>query len=236
MAPGTEIIAEIEFVHEPEGRVRGRESVRYRFLRNGSLSVTMHSASYDPDVIRDASYLLQSDFTPRECYVKVETDGRFAGSGWYHIREEAVDLSGRGSDGAHLTKSFPISSPVVALVSHPVSSDVMVGVAASRCQRSPGARTRGIYLTSADPYGRTMPEWTEPDVAVDFLGVEPFETPAGSLDADHFLLHLKTGENGYSPFQDLWCLSGTPIFLGAFARSPTSTRYVLRTLEVRRPD
>ncbi|MEH6693398.1 MAG: hypothetical protein V7675_00065 [Hyphomonas sp.] len=231
-APGTEIVATIDFIHEPDQRLRGTEHVRYRFTEDGGVWIEIHSVSFDPPVVRDVSYMLDSNFYPVECYVKIEADRRFAGSGLYSVGKNAVGVTGRNGDGEPVSKTFAIDGPVKSIVSHPVSSDILVSMAADRSKPGVVSRTRGAYLTSADAYGRAVPEWKESDIAVQFIGVESFETPLGMVEADHFLLNLPSADGGYEPFEDLWCLTGTPVFLGAYARQPTSTRYRLRSIEV----
>lgn len=226
----SDIVLEIEFTREGTDTLRGSETVRYHRHSTGQIEVTALSVSKDPAVTRFAWHLLDRDWRPAECAVTITADGQFGGSGRYRIADSGVEMAGVDGTGQTVAKRFEAIEEVAAIVAHTVSSDVMTGVAAAASSALHQSRTPGIYLTSADPYGRRVPEWVSADAHVRSLGVEPVQTPAGALMADHFLLSLPDGTGQYAPFQDLWCLQGTSIFLAAHARAPTSTRYNLRSI------
>lgn len=226
--PGDVLNLDIEFLRDETQELRGRETVRYLRRPDGLAEVTALSISDNPRVTRFSWHLLRPDWRPVECAVTITADGRFAGSGHYVLGDGEVAVRGFTGDGTAVEQVYPLSAAAAALVSHTVSSDVMASRAAPA--RPAGGRTPGIFLTSADPYGRTVPGWVPADASVNMVGEETLTTPAGAFTADRFVLSLPKGDGTYAPFEDLWCLRGTAIFLGAHARAPTSTRYVLRAI------
>ena len=232
--PGTELLLGIRFIGLRDGQpvVRGRERVHYRFTGDGGVTMSAHSESFDPPVLRDVFYRLGSDWRPRECFVSSQSGTEFGGSGWYRWSEGEVEIEGHNPAAGRISRRVALESPARAVVAHPVSTDVLVGMAADTARVGGPISAQGVYLTSADPYGRTAPELVKGDVKVAYLGEEPVETPVGVFTGDHFLLYLPDGSGGHAPFQDLWCHAGSPVFLKSRARAPISTFYELATMEI----
>ncbi|MCC5869273.1 MAG: hypothetical protein JJU27_12240 [Gammaproteobacteria bacterium] len=237
-APGTQLSMVIEFTRQVDGRavVRGRERVIYSFAADGGLTMNTHSESFDPPVIRTAIYTLGADYLPRECCVVLRNEGLAEGSAWFLIDEAMVELEGFNVRDGRLSRRIEAPEPVRALIAHAVSSDAFIAVAADRTRPGEVVPASGVYLTSADPFGRTGPDFRHVQIAMEYLGVEALATPAGTLPADHYLTYLPDAAGtGYNPFQDLWCLAGTPVFLKSYARAPFSTSYDTVVLEITPP-
>ncbi len=237
-APGTQLSLLIEFTRETEERtvVRGRESVIYSFAADGGMIMNTHSESFDPPVIRTAIYTLGADYLPRECCVVLRNEGVAEGSAWFLVKDARVELEGYNVRDGRLSRHIQAPEPVRALIAHAVSSDAFIAMAADRTRPGEVVPASGVYLTSADPFGRTGPDFTHVRVAMEYLGVEALATPAGTLPADHYLTYLpKATGTGYDAFQDLWCLAGTPVFLKSYARAPFSTSYDTVALEITTP-
>jgi hypothetical protein len=215
-----------------DGRLRGRERVTYTLNRDGTTTMSARSESFDPAVVRDVVYQLGADHRPAEVFVRITNGGVPEGAGLYRFAADHALLDGSNAKRGRVSERFPLAGPVKAFVAHPVATDVMVCIAADRTRPGAVVPASGVYLSSADPYGRSGPEFTPADVAVAFLGNAPLPTPVGKLPADHFLLYLRGEDGAFAPFQDLWCLERTAIFLRAFARPPVATSYGLETLEV----
>jgi len=227
--PGTRLDMLIRFFRA-DGRERGRERVAYDFNADGTIAMNAHSESFDPPVVRNAIYLLGKRYEPISCHLQILNDGRHAGSGWYDCGASTVELTGDRSGDGRISRRYSMTEPLTALVAHPVSTDVLVGMAADRAAAGIPHIASGVYLTSSDPYGRTGPDLVRADVKIAYLGVEVVSTPAGPVGGDHYLLYLPTANKGYQPFQDLWCIAGTPVFLKAYARQPVDTRYEISEL------
>lgn len=229
-APGTRIELAIAFTRN--GRRRGEERATYTFNRDGTLTMTARSESFDPAVVRDVTYWLAPDGRPREAYVRIANAGVPEGAALYRFTDTHAEVDVDNVKAGRSTRRVPLDTPVAALVAHPVTTDVMVGMAADRSRPGAVLPAKGVWLGSADPYGRTGPELVPADVAIAWLGTKPQPTPAGDRPADHYLLHLRGADGRFAPFQDLWCLAGTPVFLGGHARPPVDTRYTLDRFEI----
>lgn len=224
----------IRFVTQRDGadHERGRETAEYDFHPDGRVVVRIHSESDSPDVVRDAIYTLDARWRPLECLLRLQTDGRYEGSGWFRFEADAAHCEGWNERAGRVRQRVPLATPATALVAHPVSTDVMLAAAYDHA-RGPGMqRLVGVFMSSADPYGRTGPMLAPSDVWLDYTGRETLATPAGPKEADRYVLYLAQGERpAKEPLQELWCLAGTAIFLRAAARGAYRTRYELVRFE-----
>ncbi len=232
VVPGTRLEMTIRFAKDGDDRVRGRERVTYAFNLDGTITMSARSESYDPPVVRDVIYLLGPDFGPLSCHVQITDAGKYVGSGWFRMTDRAVEIEGFSASAGRISRRISVDSPVRALVAHPVSTDVHVGMAADKSRPGVPVEVKTVYLTSADPYGRTGPDLVAADIAVAYLSTGAVDTPVGRLPSDHYLLYLRGPGGGFDAFQDLWCIAGTPVFLKAFARAPFSTRYEISELHI----
>jgi hypothetical protein len=230
--PGTQLEMLIRFIADGSGRERGVERVTYSFNADGTTTMSARSESFDPPVVRNVLYLLGSDFRPRSCHVQITTAGRHVGSGWFRVTPSEVEMEADTVAKGRVHERVALADPMLALVAHPVSSDVHVGMAADRTRQGEIVPAEGVYLTSADPYGRTGPELVKADVAIAYMGREHVDTPLGALPADHHLLYLRRPDGRFEAFQDLWCAADTAVFLKAYARPPVATRYEIAELAV----
>jgi hypothetical protein len=208
---------------------RGRETAGYQFHDDGLIGVRIHSESDSPAVVRDAIYTLDARWRPLECLLRIQADGRHEGSGWFRFDDRAATLEGWNAGTGRVTQRVTLASPVTALVAHPVTTDAMLAAAYDHARPGPTMQhAAGVYLTSADPYGRTGPALEPSDVFLDYAGRETISTPAGAAEADRYLLHLaERGQPAAEPLQELWCIPGTTLLLHARARGTYGTTYEL---------
>jgi hypothetical protein len=225
------------FVTTRDGREieRGRETASYQFHDDGLIGVRIHSESDSPAVIRDAIYTLDARWRPRECLLRIQSDGRHEGSGWFRFEDDVAIFEGWNAKTGRISQQVQLDAPVTALVAHPVTTDAMLAAAYVHGQGGASMqRPRGIWMSSADPYGRTGPLLSPSEPFLDYAGRETIDTPAGPADADHYRLHLaEDGRPAAEPLQDLWCLAGTALLLRAKAGGTYRTRYEPVRLEAR---
>lgn len=233
-APPRRVRLAIRFVTTRDGadHERGRETAEYDVHDDGHVVVRIHSESDSPSVVRDAIYTLDRDWRPLDCLLRLQTDGRYEGNGWFRFEPDAAYCEGWNARGGRISQRVPLSTPVTAFVAHPVSTDVMLAAAFDRTRGTGMQRVRGVFMSSADPYGRTGPMLAPSDVWVEYRARTTLDTPAGPRPADHYALYLPQGDGpAREPLQELWCLAGTAIFLRAAARGEYRTRYELTRFE-----
>jgi len=226
--------ARIRFMTTREGprMQRGWETVFYDFHSDGLITLRAHSVSNDPEVIRDVIYTLGPDYLPLEAFLRIQVEGRYEGSGWFRFTEGMAESEVFNAKSGRGNQQIPIEGRASAFVAHPVSTDVLMTAAFNHDDASAVQRLRNVFLSSTDAYGRTGPVLAPSDTTIEYLGREQLDTPAGQQDADHYVLHAKLGatDGTLKPFEDLWCLAGTAVFLRAHARPPFDTTYELEAL------
>lgn len=225
------------FVATRDGRAveRGRETASYQFHADGLIGVRIHSESDSPAVVRDAIYTLDARWRPLECLLRIQSDGRHEGSGWFRFEDGVATFEGWNAKTGRVSQRVPLPEPATALVAHPVTTDAMLAAAYDHGRGGPAPqRPAGVYLTSTDAYGRTGPTLASSDVFLDFAGRESIATPAGAAEANRYLLYLaERGRPAAEPLQELWCVPGTTLLLHARARGAYATTYELTRWEAR---
>jgi hypothetical protein len=228
------IEARIRFMTTRDGpsTQRGWETVSYDFHGDGLITLRAHSVSNDPEVIRDVIYTLSPDYLPLETFLRIQVEGRYEGSGWFRFTEGLAESEVFNVKTGRSNQRIPLEGRVNAFVAHPVSTDVLISAAFNHDDASAVQQLPNVFLSSTDPYGRTGPVLAPSESTIEYLGREKLDTPAGQQDADHYVLHAKLGatDGSLKPFEDLWCLAGTGVFLRAHARPPFDTTYELETL------
>lgn len=216
----------IRFMTTRDGRTfeRGRETVSYDFHPDGLITYHVNSQSDDPRITRDAIFTLDRAYRPLEAFVRLQVDGRYEGSGWFRFEPTQVSSETFNAAKGRASQTTPIPSAARAFVAHPVSTDVMLAAAydAGGPKRQ---KLIGAFSSSADPYGRVGPTLRAMNPWLEYRGRETVQSPAGPLEADRY--ELFTSAEGTEPFESLWTLAGTCVFVRAQARGQFNTVYEL---------
>ena len=224
--PHKRIDLRIQFRSERDGKpiIRGTEVVSYDFNDDGSIIFRATSRSDSPQVTRDVVYTLAPNYRPRDAFVRLQVDGRYEGAGWFRFQDGLILSTTQNHQSGGGGGGFKIDGTVTSFCAHPVSTDVLVAAAYEHA--GPKRQTpKNMFLSSPDPFGRTGPVLAESKVALEYVGREALETPAGRFLADHYLLF--STPDAAEPLEDLWAMPDTFVFLQARARGVFNTTYEL---------
>jgi hypothetical protein len=226
----------IRFMTTRDGRTfeRGRETADWQLHDDGRIVARIHSESDSPAVVRDCVYTLGTDWKPLECFLRLQVDGRYEGSGWFHFEPDAATFEGFNARNGRTSQRVALDGPAGALCAHPVTTDAML-VAAFDRTRGPGPqRLTRAFMSSPDPFGRTGPSIAASDTFMAFAGVEKLVTAVGAREAEHFLIYASVdGKPAKDPVEEVWVAPGTALFLQAKAGGVYQTTYELTRWDAR---
>lgn len=226
----------IRFMTTRDGRTfeRGRETADWQRHADGRIVVHVHSESDSPAVVRDCVYTLGPDWKPLECFLRLQVDGRYEGSGWFHFEPGLATFEGYNARNGRTSQRLALDGPAAALCAHPVCTDAMLVTAFDRT-RGPGPQLLArAFMSSPDPFGRTGPSLAASDTYMAFAGLEKIDTAVGKRDAEHFLIYASVeGRPAKDPVEEVWVVPGTPVFLQAKAGGVYQTTYELTRWEAR---
>jgi hypothetical protein len=224
--PGQRLELRFRFTTARDGTTvqRGQELATYDFNRDGTITLRALSASLAPDVVRDTTYTLAADYTPLECFLRLQVNGVHEGSGWFCFEEDRVYVATRTRTEGLSSRSVPVKARARAFNAHPVVTDALLCAAH---ESAGAARQVGIevYTSSEDPYGRTGPTLVPLQLEIEHVGRRRRSTVAGEIECEHYALY--PGIGAPEPLQEIWCLPGTCVLIHARAGGAYATDYEL---------
>ena len=225
-----------------KGVERGREYFTVTVHGDGRRTLRAYTEIDDaPNVMRDVTLSLGSDWKPTDCFVRLSVGDQFVGSSWFRFNGNEAECEGYTVQEGRISQRFALKQAVAAFGTHPIAADAFL---ANIVDISKGP-SRGVYpdvlMCSLDHRGATGPLiMPHPrGVKLSFVGKERVTVTAGTFDALHFRFSESTDDGGETrnepgkhPPYDLWCTAdGEYVFLQAFVTGYMMTRYELTEYE-----
>ena len=107
-----------------EGQIRGREYFMTNTLGDGSKTIVVHSEIDDrPNVMRDATYSLDKDWRPTDCFVRLVVDDRFMGTGWFRMGDGFIECETYTALEGRVTQRMETSGWPKTFQNHAIACD-----------------------------------------------------------------------------------------------------------------
>lgn len=216
---------EVDYIRR-DGKPRGQERVLVTVHEDGRRTLRTLSEIFEAEVLRDVTYTVDADYRPLEAFVRVSVQDRYLGSAWFRFHDTLVECETASAEGVRATESMPLEAPAMSFLSHAVASDVWHGAA---IRKQPGLGPQAItpLLTCSPRHdGSTAPKLGTWPLRAVFLGIEPVDTVAGSIEAEHIRYEEPNGEL----FLDTWCSADGDRILLRMYYPPFESTYRLRSL------
>lgn len=225
-----------------EGAERGREYFTISVHGDGRRTLRAYTEIDDaPNVMRDVTLSLGSDWSPTDCFVRLSVGDAFTGSSWFRFTDTEASCEGFTAAEGRISQRFALQAPVPAFGTHPIQGDAflmnMVDTAAGPSHKV----YQNVLMCSLDHRGATGPMiMPHPlGVPISFIGKERITVKAGTFDALHFRISETKDDNaetrnepGKHPPYDLWCTAdGEYVMLLAYVTGYMMTRYELTEYE-----
>jgi hypothetical protein len=227
-----------------EGTERGREYFTLTVAADGRRTLRACTEIDDaPNVLRDVTLSLRSDWTPEDAFVRISVGDRFMGSSWFRFTETLAECEGYTAAEGRISQRWPLARRLQGFGTHPIQADAWLTSMVDLCEAEAGALPfRGEYdnllMCSLDHRGASGPMLMrfEKPVKLAFIGRERLSVRAGTFDALHYRFAETTddgsgetrNEPGRHPPYDLWCTAdGDRVCLLAMVKGYMMTRYEL---------
>lgn len=152
------------------------------------------------EVFRHVVYAVDAEFHPHDALSHITVNGRFQGSAWYRFTDEQAECEGFNTEEGRVSLTLPISRQMRGFGTHPLQADAWLMARLDYSSREVQSFT-GNLLTSTDHLGASGPSFRTVDSAIQVVGTEAIETPAGSFACHH--LRFASFSNNHPPY-DLW--------------------------------
>ena len=224
-----------------DGQERGREFFTITKHTDGRRTLRAHCQIDDPpNVMRDVTLTLDSEWVTREAYVRLSVGDKTLGTTWYRFEDSYAECEGYLHDRGRFSDRVEYEQPSRIFGSHPIQGDAWHLATVDRSRGPSIEILRNFLMTSLDHRGATGPaleRWTS-DLPVEYVGETRVSVAAGTFDALHFCYGERgssrpgSNETGEHPPYEIWTTADDDfIFLQARVTGYMMTRYELTHLE-----
>ena len=191
----------------------GREWFSFTWHEDGQVTLRAHceieaGVVAERSVLRDVVYTMDSHYRPHDCFVRLQENGKFLGTGWYRFCDDVVEAESFNAHHGRRSEHRQLSEPALSFGAHPVSCD-MLHLPRYDLSAGPGISSQtGILMSSLEHDGCSGPELRTLDLDLEYVGREAVDVPAGRFTCDHYRFLLDS-----HPAEDLWCMPETFVFV-----------------------
>jgi len=184
---------------------RGREFYTITVHSEGSRTIVVHTEIDDrPCVMRDATYSLDPDWIPTDCFVRLSVADKFMGTGWFRFTPTYAECETFTAIEGRVTQRFELSAPMKSFQNHAIACDSW-HFRHYDMSKGPGQqRIEPFLLCSPDHRGATGPMLYPIGLNMVYVGDEKVTVRAGSFAAHHFQFPGSTELPEEHPPYDIW--------------------------------
>ena len=184
---------------------KGREDFAIDVRASGR-TIRAYCEMEEDQLTRDASWTVGVDGLPVEGHVRVVLGGDLVGSTWFRFTDTETECESLTKRMGRTSQRLPGRRSYLGL--HPLIGDGLI--AAVRGHDSPGEERMIDSVTcSYDINGETGLIALPIGIAVTYVGPDEVTVPAGTFEADHYLLRWQP----HWPAAKLWVHGEDAIFL-----------------------
>lgn len=227
---------------ERKGQERGREYFTITVHQDGRRTLRAYTEIDDaPNVMRDVTLSLGSDWKPTDCFVRLSVGDQLMGTSWFQFTDHEAICEGYTVNEGRISQRFPLAQRIDAFGTHPIQGDAFLTSIVDTAAGPSRKVYPNVLMCSLDHRGATGPMIMRHPMGVrlSFIGKERITVKAGTFDALHFRYAETEGEGGETrnepgkhPPYDLWCTAdGDNVFLLAYVSGYMMTRYELTEYE-----
>jgi hypothetical protein len=231
--------------NKPErlGQERGREHFTITVHTDGSRTLRAVSEIDDPPaVLRDVTLSVGPDWQPRDAFVRLTVDDRFAGSSWFRFDGFSIECEGYTAREGRISQRLVLEGPPCTFGAHPIQGDAW-HLNIVDLSRGPHWQIYPrLVMSSLDHRGATGPMLVRHPIGLRlaFVGRERLSIAAGTFDALHFRYGPRPGEEPADtantptrhPPYEIWCTDdGHYVFLKGEVGGYMMTAYELVELD-----
>jgi len=189
-----------------EGQIRGREYFQTNTYADGARTIIVHSEIDDrPSVMRDATYSLDKDWRPTDCFVRLAVDDKFMGTGWFRMGEGFIECETHTALEGRVSQRMDTNGWPKTFQNHAIACDAWHMRLFDRDKPGEIQALDEMLLCSPDHRGATGPMLFKIGMHVKYIGEERITVEAGEFDSYHFQMVSAPGLPEAHPDYDIWC-------------------------------
>lgn len=213
-------LGKIVYIDDDTGKERGREWFGFTYRPDGEITLRAYCEIDDTRVERDCVQTMNSQFHPRDVFVRLHSHGKFLGTGWIRITEEEAECEVFNVQLGRVSQVVPLERPALSIVTHPLTSDALMmsefdHSKSERIQSWPGGLSTSPLLD-----GGSGPFLSQTRTrTIEYLGPERVTVPAGTFDTHHYRFVMSgSRKDGVKTEYEVWCTHPDYIFVKGIVR------------------
>jgi hypothetical protein len=180
----------IEYIYGDDAPI-GREWFSVTVQPDGVRTLRAQCEMDDDQVLRDVVYTVGADWRPIDCFVRLMVHGKTMGHALFMFHDDRAETEGWNTIDQRLSTVTPLAHRPPVFGSHPVSVDGWQTAAYDHGNPDRIQQVRGGTNSSPLPNGASGPSLSIVDKAIEFVGAEELQVPAGVFKTNHYRILLK---------------------------------------------
>ena len=176
-----------------DDHVTGRETFVGTVHADGSRTLRCLCEMDNFNLIRDVTYTVNAAFEAMDCFVRVISEDRFVGSGWFRFSETHAEGETFTAAEGRVSQRIETPGRVKLFGSHPLCADTW------KCAHTPAERPGELqpltncFSSSLVLNGASGPMLLAKTYNMRFMGEEKVTVPAGAFDCLYYEWDTGTG-------------------------------------------
>lgn len=209
---------------------RGREFYNIIKYGSGGRTISVHTEIDDrPSVMRDATYTVDENWMPQDCFVRLTVADKFMGSGWFKFNDTHAECETFTALEGRISQNYKLKhGPLKSFQNHAIACDSW-HFSHYDLTKGPGEqRINEILLCSPDHRGATGPMLFPLGLDIVYIGDEKITIGAGTFESHHFQVPTnKELPEEHPPYEVYTTNDGNYTFLKGGVAGYMQTHYEL---------
>jgi len=204
----------IRYTHDRFGET-GREWFAITTVPGAERTIRATCEMDDIGLLRDVTLTVGPDFAPRDCFNRLSMAGRFVGSSWFVFDGPDIECQSIYADEGRSEQRVHLCRPTPVFACHPLYIDGYHAAAFDHANPARIQEFEDCTNSSMELDGSSKPMIGVVRKAIEYVGREEIEVPAGRFLGDHYRirpLRVATPEWNKTPL-DFWVHGPELLFL-----------------------
>ena len=147
----------------------------------------------DIGLVRDVTYTVDEDFRVIDCFVRVSSEHKFIGMGWFRFTETQAEGESYTAANKHVSQRLPANGRPRLFGTHPISVDIWKCIHVDRSRPGDIQTLTDCFNCSSVPNGASGPILESKSYDMVYRGPEKVSVPAGTFACERYDWHTGTG-------------------------------------------
>lgn len=175
----------ISYARETGGEF-GREFFTATVETDGTRTLRCLCEMDDIGLVRDVTYTVDAEFLAIDCFVRVTSENRFIGSGWFYFTDTYAEGETFSAANGRVSHRLPANGRPRLFGTHPISIDIWKCIHIDRSRPYEVQTLTDCFNCSPAPNGASSPLLTPKSYGMIYRSEEKASVPAGTFACQRY--------------------------------------------------